>query len=248
MNTKTTETIIYGVLIGFVLTLASYVVADQFDWIELSEVNFLEAFAVFTSYLCTWLCVRQTRWNYPVGVVTTLAYSILFWQYELFALSLFNMYLVGSLIFGWFRWGPDGTSKPVSTVDGFWWLGYVALALGIYILLFTFNSFFGYEMSWMDIILAIASGVAQFLLDNKKIETWVLWALINIGSIWLYFNTELYIVAFQYVFFLLNAFYGFWLWKNSMVAKGNNDLTTATESGLVFPNHPVSPIKKATFS
>src|SRR5215217_6426525 len=91
-----------GVVLATFLTGLSYLLADWLGWADLSSIDWLVAFAVFTSYLCTWLCVHQTRWNYPVGIVTTAAYSVIFWNAELFALSIFNAYLVFSLIYGWF--------------------------------------------------------------------------------------------------------------------------------------------------
>lgn len=212
-----------GVALATGLTVLSYLVADRLGWASLSEVDPLTVFAVFTSYLCTWLCVHQTRWNYPVGVVTTLAYSILFWNLELFALALFNGYLVFSLIYGWFRWGNDNDTRPVTTVKWPWHLGYVVLAVGIYGLLWIIHTIMGQEMAWYDIILAVASGVAQFLLDNKKIETWIVWILVNIGSILLFFgfitndpNAYQPIVGFQYIFFLLNAINGYYHWNKTI--------------------------------
>ncbi len=57
--------------------------------------------------------------------------------------------------------------------------------------------------------------LAQFLLDNKKMETWLIWTIVNVFAIYTYVNAGLSLVAFQYVFFLLNAFYGLWVWNNS---------------------------------
>ena len=205
-----------GAAIAVVLTGLSYLVADWAGWAKLDAINWLEAFAVFTSYVCTWLCVHQTRWNYPIGIVTTFAYSILFWQFELYAVSIFNAYLVFSLAYGYWRWGSDEDTRPVTLVNAWGYVGYIALAFVIYGLLWIINTIFGHEMGAVDIAIAIGSGVAQFLLDNKKLETWIVWIVVDIVSIWLYFQTGLFVVAFQYVFFLLNAFYGFFEWKKHL--------------------------------
>lgn len=224
-----------GIVIAVVLTGLSYLVADWMGWADLAAINLLEAFAVFTSYVCTWLCVHQTRWNYPIGVVTTLAYSILYWQFGLFSLAIFNMYLVFSLAYGWWRWGNDEDTRLVTRVPlkNYWLYG--VLAIGIYGLLYLINTLMGNSMGLIDVLLAIGSGVAQFLLDNKKLENWILWILVNIVSIWLFFTTGLFIVAFQYVFFLLNAFYGYYEWNKTIPPKIDNFEESLKE--LIAPDH-----------
>lgn len=216
--TNTQRYILESIILALILTTLSYAVGIYMLWI--TELNWLEVFAVFTSYSCTWLCTRQSRWNYPIGVITTAAYSILFWQWGLPALALFNLYLVGSLIYGWFRWGPDGKTRPVTLTEPVWYLGYGALGLAILGLFLGANLLFNptgiAALNPVDVGLAVASGVAQFMLDNKKLETWFVWASLNIVSIPFYLSTGLTLVAFQYIFFLVNTGIGFLAWRKSM--------------------------------
>lgn len=199
-----------------VLTAASYGVAVAAGWTTLQALSPLEIAAVFTSYICTIMCVYQTRWNYPVGVVTTFLYSWLFFRWEMYAVAVFNLHLVFSLAYGWFRWGPDETTRPVSRIkDRVGWLVYVAVGVAILALLLTVNRVFGVTISNIEIAITVLSGVAQFMLDNKKIENWIVWAVVNVVSIWFYFQGELYLVALQYVFFLFNTAFGFARWRNS---------------------------------
>lgn len=236
---------VLGAGIAIVLTALSYIVANALGWASLSEINWLEAFAVATSYLCTWLCVHQTRWNYPIGIVTTLAYSIFFWQLGLTALSIFNAYLVVSLAYGYWRWGDDEKTKPVTWTQPIWYLGYVGLAFAIYALLYVIHTILGQEITALDAVVAVLSGVAQFLLDNKKIENWVLWAFINIGSIVLLYQNGAFISMFQYVFFLANTVYGFISWYKTMEVE--EDFYVQEMNKLTFPDHPVVPTEIAVF-
>lgn len=197
-------------IIALIATSVSYVVSHMMGWTD--SLNWLEVSAVFTSYMCTFMCVHQTRWNYPIGVLTTFLYSWLFYQWEMYGVAVFNLYLVFSLTYGWFRWGPDTNTRPISRVHGGWWLGYIGIGAGIYGLLWAVNTYFNITMSLTEIYIVVLSGVAQFLLDNKKLENWFVWIVVNILSIHFYFQGGLYLVAFQYLFFLGNAFYGLWTW------------------------------------
>lgn len=216
---QTLETkLVVATFLGTVLTLVSYFAGIYYEWI--SEVNWLEVAAVWTSYVCTILCTAQSRWNYPIGVVTTALYSFLFWQWNAPALALFNLYLVFSLAYGWFRWKDDANTRPVTRINGVWWFGYAALGVGVLGLLLFILEVLGASMTTIDITLAVLSGVAQFMLDNKKLENWWVWAVVNVLSIWYFMTAEapLFLAAFQYLFFLGNTVWGYVEWKKTMIA------------------------------
>lgn len=214
------KSIVESVVLAVALTALSYAVGIYAGWI--TELNWLEVFAVATSYSCTWLCTRQSRWNYPIGVITTAAYSLLFYQWGMVALAIFNLYLVFSLIYGWFRWGSDDNTRPVTRIPAKWYAGYGAVGLGILALFLSANWLFNptgiSELNPIDVGLAVASGVAQLMLDNKKLETWTVWASINIVSIPFFLTSGLTLVAFQYIFFLVNTVIGHKQWRKTMVA------------------------------
>src|SRR5690349_17994979 len=94
-----------GVILGVVLTALSYFVGFQFGW--LASLNFIEVFAVFTSYVCTFLCVVERRANYPIGAVSNAAYAVLFFSFGLMGSAVVTAYLTFSLLYGWIRWNRD---------------------------------------------------------------------------------------------------------------------------------------------
>src|SRR5437868_360567 len=100
-----------SIIIGLALTALSYGVGIWMDWIAV--LNWLEVFAVFTSYVCTYLCVKERRFNYPIGAVSSAAYALLFLQSGLIASAILNAYLVPTLVYGWIRWGKDTRTRPV---------------------------------------------------------------------------------------------------------------------------------------
>ena len=202
-----------SLVIGIVLTGISYIVGLLAGWV--TQLNWLEVFAVFTSYACTYLCVKERRANYPIGAISTAAYSILFLQSGLLSSAILNAYLTPTLLYGWFRWRKDANTRPVThvslkmvpvylLVSG---LGYAGAAM--------ISQALGGAMAWTDAMILAATILAQFLLDNKKLENWAVWAVVNVFAIYTYSVAGLPLVAFQYVFFLLNTIYGFVIWRRS---------------------------------
>lgn len=208
--------ILESVAIGITLTALSYAAGVIFGWIQLSELNVLEVFAVLTSYSCTYLCVRQRRINYPIGVISSAAYAILFLQNGLLASALLNAYLVPTLVYGWVRWRKDSQARPVTRIQLRALPIYVAVTLLGYGGAALISQRLGGTMAWSDSLILIGTILAQFLLDNKKLETWGIWALVNVFAIYTYATNGLSLVAFQYVFFLANTLYGYITWKRSM--------------------------------
>lgn len=205
--------VIESFVIAVILTGASYIIALQAGWVD--SVNYLEAFAVFTSYSCTYLCVKERRINYPIGAISTLAYCILFYQQGLFASALLNAYLTPSLLYGWFRWRSDANARPVTHVAWSWVPVYIGATGLAYLGAYGLSTALGGSLALTDAMILIGSILAQFLLDNKKIETWVVWLVVNGFAIYTYANAGLALAALQYVAFALNSFYGYYTWNKS---------------------------------
>ena len=208
---STLEKNIVAIVAGAILTAVSYWIGLRFNWI--TELNWLEIFSVYTSYACTILCVLQSRTNYIWGVVSVVALSFLFYQSGLYSSMVLNIYLIPTLIWGWFRWRSDAEPRPVTFVGALWWPVYLLITLSVWWTLVQISSYMGATLPVNDSFILAASILAQFLLDQKKLENWIVWAIINVVAIKTYQEAGLALVAFQYVFFLLNTVWGFVMWN-----------------------------------
>lgn len=211
---STKRSIIEAIALASVITgsliLAQILLTD-------TPVNWWETAAVFFSFGSTWLCTRQSRSNYVFGVVATILLSYVFWQSDLLGSMALNLYLIPTVIYGWFIWGKDTNTRPVQHVKPKAIVLYVLFTAitwaGAY---FTIKQLGG-AMGALDGWLLVGSIMAQYLLDRKKIETWLVWMAVNVVSIYVYFNSGLYLLAAQFLFFLLNAIYAFFQWRKDLV-------------------------------
>lgn len=207
-----------GILIGAFLTPLTYFVGLHFGWVSTDSINWWEVAAVFTSYTCTYLCVVQSRSNYIWGVITTLLWTVVFFDAKLYSSMALNAYLAPTLAWGWYRWGRDDNTRPVQFVEMKWWPVYLILTAAVWYVMSQVAIYFGGPLARLDSIILAGSILAQFLLDQKKIETWAVWAIVNVTAIYVYLSAEpaLFLTAFQFVFFLLNTIYGAVMWSRSM--------------------------------
>jgi len=213
MRPPATKDIIVSVIIGVVLTAASYAVGLRAHWI--SSLNWIEVTAVFTSYMSTWLSVVERRFNYPMGALSSVFYAWLFYDSNLVASMIVNIYLVFYLAYGYMRWREDAVTRPVSLVQPRWWPVYLAGTAVAYLAVYEVARAFGGSFLWTDSLILILTILAQVMLDNKKLENWIVWLVMDVFATWEYFHTGLTLVGFQYIFFTINTAIGFVFWYRS---------------------------------
>lgn len=203
-----------SLVVATLATGLSYAAAFAFGWA--TSVDLLEASAVFTSYSCTYLVVRQRRLNYPIGALSTAAYCVLFWREGLYASMALNAYLTPALVYGWFRWRADAVTRPVTRVARRWVPAYGAVTAVAFVGALLLTNALNGSLATSDTVVLVGSLLAQFLLDNKKVETWAVWSVVNIVAIGVYASSGLPIASLQYVFFLGNAVWGWTVWARAM--------------------------------
>src|SRR5580693_9112730 len=63
------------------------------------------------------LAVRESAWNWPVGIANNIFFLILFWKARLYADAILQIVYIVISIFGWWNWvrgGAGHTELPVS--------------------------------------------------------------------------------------------------------------------------------------
>jgi nicotinamide mononucleotide transporter len=210
--------ILISAVVATILTFASYFIGLHFGWI--TDLNWLEIFSVWTSYSCTYLCVVQSRSNYPIGAISVAALGVLFWQQGLYASAALQVYLFPIMLYGWIRWGKDDDTRPVTHLGlDRWTLGYAVITILAYVIGYETNSWLGGSVAALDTMLLVGSILGQFLLDNKKMENWWVWLAVDVVSVYVYWNQDLKVVAIQMGLFILNAVWGLFEWNKTINKK-----------------------------
>lgn len=205
------EAFILATGITAVLLMVTILIAKQ-------DINWIETVSVYFSFACTWLCTRQVRFNYVLGVISTSLLVFTFWQAGLYGSMVLNMYLIPTVIYGWFIWGKDTNPRPVERVKPKNMIYYIVFTAATWTGAYLIITKLGGELVALDGWLLVGSVLAQFLLDRKKIETWIVWILVNVVSVYVFFESGLYLLAGQFVLFLANAIFAYTQWRKSMKA------------------------------
>ena len=110
---------------------------------------------------------------------------------------------------GWWELKPKGCETLLS--------GALALA-GTLLIGYLMNRFTDASLPWLDAGTTSVSLVAQYWLNKKYLENWILWIFVDFVYLYQYGVKELYITMALYAVFLLLAVSGYLNWKKQEVA------------------------------
>jgi nicotinamide mononucleotide transporter len=185
----------------------------------LKNMTWLEAMAVFFGIVSVFFSMREDLGVYPTGIVSTLIYVWICFQYKLYADMGINAYYVIMSIYGWYLWThpkKNQTTLPVTWLDKKGWLVSIGLFVFAYlVLVFTLSKFTDSDVPYWDSFTTASAFVAMWLMARKKVENWIFWLLTNVVSIPLYFHKGLILTTFQFLFFTILAVLGLFSWIKS---------------------------------
>lgn len=219
------ETAVLSALTAFVGIVAGVMVA-------LGRAQPLEAFSFATGAIAVWLTVKESIWNFPIGLVNTATYSVVFYQARLYGdASLQIVYFVLVLI-GWYLWlyGGERRSRLEVTPARKGELAAVSLTVAICALvLWRLLRLVGGSASFWDASTTSLSLGAQWLLNRKRIENWHFWIVVDILYVPLYISRGLNLTALLYALFLVMATIGLFRWRG---------VYEAAQRGTAAPERP----------
>lgn len=182
-------------------------------------MNTLEIIAVALGLANVGLLVRRSIWNYPFGMAMVALYLVIFWQARLYGEAVLQVFFFIAQGWGWYLWAQAGGLAQMVTVR---WMAASGRAAAL-VLVTVAALGIGWGMArytnaalpYADAAIAGASVVAQVLLALRRIENWVLWIAIDMLSVWVYLQRELFLTAGLYVVFLAMATAGLIVWARA---------------------------------
>jgi len=203
------DTAVLAVLTVCVASLALVMAA-------LGRASALEAVAFGTGAVAVWLVVKENIWNFPIGIINTAGYSVVFFQARLYGDASLNVLYCVLGVIGWYLWlhgGEHRTKLQVSRAAPLE-LSLVAIAVGLStLLLWKTLHFLGGSASFWDALTTSLSLGAQWLLNRKKVENWHIWIVADVIYVPLYVSRGLTLTAVLYAVFLVMATIGLFRWR-----------------------------------
>ncbi|MBW3467705.1 nicotinamide riboside transporter PnuC [Arthrospiribacter ruber] len=182
----------------------------------IAEMTWMEGVAVFFGIASVIYSIKKNILVFPTGMVSTLIYVYLCFQYRLYADMGINAYYFGMSVYGWYLWSrPPGEREelPVTWLSkkgifqsiGLFFMSYIALYLVL-------ENFTDSDVPYWDSFTTASAFVGMWLMAKKKVENWIAWIITDIVSVPLYFYKGLTLTSFQFLFFTVLATIGLIEW------------------------------------
>lgn len=230
-------------------------------WLDINSIfftvfdypmSYIEFIGTIFTVWCVWLTAKAKILSWPVGLIGSVLYLILFYQIQFYSDLLEQVYFLITGVTGWAMWvyykkeintenhtvkvGKNGMRANVIyaaiVVVGTVFLSYLTMNFNNW-----WPQYFPEPVSLpvLDALTTVMSFMAQWLLMRKKVESWLLWIIVDFIGVGLYWFKGVKLISLEYLLFLGIAIYGLWSWnKNYQSNKQKNveDAQITVSEGL----------------
>jgi nicotinamide mononucleotide transporter len=186
------------------------------------QENHLELWGTVFGIACVWFNAKELVWGWPTGIISVGLYAYIFFVNFLYADVGLHVIYVALGFYGWYNWlrGHEGQEMPISTMRWPLYAKQLLLSvLGTVLLGWLLGRYTQASVPYWDAGITCFSLAAQWQLTQKKLENWLTWIAVDVVCIGVYYYKALYITTFLYVVYLLLAIWGYWRWREALLAK-----------------------------
>ena len=202
-------------------------------------ISLTETLGFVTGAACVYLTVLENVWNFPIGIANSVFFLALFAGARLYGDAGLQILYIALGLQGWYLWlrgGENHTALRVSragvrlllTVGA---CGVAGAALMTYVFARADDS-----APFLDALTTVLSLAAQYLLNRKAIENWLLWMTADVVYVYLYFAKDFRLTALLYFVFLCMCVAGFRVWLRALREGGSEvdrrGLAAGEEAGV----------------
>ncbi|UII31064.1 nicotinamide riboside transporter PnuC [Fulvivirga ulvae] len=189
-------------------------------------LSYIELAGTLFGFISVVLAAKPSVLTWPTGIVNEAAFFILFYQVQLYSDMYLQFFFFGVTVYGWYYWKKQDNEASVKKLTNRWRLIYLTVLMAgsvlsgllmtqihlLFPLVFTKPASYPFA----DAFTTTASILATILLSRKRIETWILWILVDMVSVTLYFLKGIHLVAIEYVVFLVICMIGYFNWRSKL--------------------------------
>ena len=218
------------------------------------DLSWIEAVGTVAGLLCIWLASLEKIVNYLFGLINVTLFAIIFFQIQLYASLLLQLFFFAANLYGWYAWSRQ-TSQNEAELQIRWlplpkamsWLAACVVAIALMTLYIdpvfavltrvAVNVMQGIGMNvvmptlqpdafpFWDSSMMVLSIAAMVLMTRKYVENWLLWVVINVISVAIFALQGVYAMALEYLILTFIALNGSRMWMNSARERGSRALS-----------------------
>ncbi len=188
----------------------------------LASMSGWEVFAALLGIGYILFAARESQWCWPLAFISTIIYTILFWENQLPMQALLNLYYIGMAVYGFILWHRHENQTAELNIHSWPWQyhlifiatgGFLSLVFGYYL------SAHATQYPYLDAFVMVFSVMNTLLMARKVLENWLYWQVINSSAIVLYALTGFYATIVMFSIYLFLAMAGYFKWRKLLAAQ-----------------------------
>lgn len=184
----------------------------------------IEIIGACIGLLYLYLEYKANVWLWPVGILMSLFYVVIFFHGKFYADAAVYLYYIGANVYGLAAWlrssrrqQDSSASFPIIHTPKKQILPLALVSVALWLVIFLIlKNFTDSPIPWGDAFTTSLSIVAMWMLAKKQLEQWLLWVVVNAVSLCLYVWKGLYPTAVLFAFYTAVAVMGYFKWKKEM--------------------------------
>ncbi|HAP0100019.1 TPA: nicotinamide riboside transporter PnuC [Escherichia coli] len=219
-------------------------------------LSWIETIGTIFGLLCIWCASREKTINYLFGLINVTLFAAIFFQIQLYASLLLQVFFFAANIYGWYAWSRQNEEQEAA-LKVRWLSRQQTLVLGsaciIAILLMTLfidpvfatltrimlallhtvgmsvimPELLPDAFPFWDSTVLVLSIAAMVLMTRKYVENWLLWVLIDVISVVIYTVQGVYAMSLEYILLTAIAVMGSYSWILSAKRNGYTPLAAS---------------------
>jgi nicotinamide mononucleotide transporter len=181
----------------------------------------LELIAVLASLLYVVLAAKGSIVCWLAAIVSTVLYTIIFYDVYLWMDSLLQLYYLLMALYGWLCWSKNKAFSSLNEKDlrySQWsiqhhMISIIVLTILSLILGWIMAEFTPTDFPYLDSATTLFAVFATYLLTQKVLENWLYFVVIDLVSIYLYIEKGLIPTAALFCCYVILAMYGYFEWR-----------------------------------
>ncbi len=178
-----------------------------------------EILAVVFGIAYVLLAAKESLWTWLFAFLSTIIYTVLFWEGALLSSSLLNFYYMGMAVYGFLLWrsgGEQGEELAVSQWSVKKNVMIILSGIVLTLLLGTLShKFTEANFPYIDTFVMVFSVIATWMLAKKVLENWLYWMVVDSVAIVLYWKSGYLATIILFMLYVVLAVYAYVTWRRS---------------------------------
>lgn len=162
------------------------------------------------------LAAKESQWCWLFAFISTVIYTVLFWEGQLPMQALLNFYYMGMAVYGFWLWHRHGTTQGPLMISSWGWSNNLLFILIGFFISAAVTSYLELteqsQSPALDAYITVFSVLNTWLMAKKILQNWLYWIIIDAAAVMLYIETAYYATAVLFVINTILAIAGFISW------------------------------------